>query len=78
VNDSLSDARKVSDLLRGLPSKINVIPYNENENLPFQTPAEETVNAFSDYLHSRGHTVIVRWSKGREIRSACGQLAGEG
>ncbi|MGE5341170.1 MAG: 23S rRNA (adenine(2503)-C(2))-methyltransferase RlmN [Candidatus Omnitrophota bacterium] len=78
VNDSLIHARKVSELIKGIPCKVNVIPYNENPALPFRTPPDETVDAFSDYLHSRGYTVIVRWSKGRTIRSACGQLAGEG
>ncbi len=77
VNDSTQDARKVAALLRGIPCKINVIPYNRNESLPFKTPSEQEVNAFADYLHEKGYTVIVRWSKGKEIRSACGQLAGE-
>lgn len=75
VNDSLEDARKVAELLRGIPCKINLIPYNENKNARFETPPKEDVTAFSDYLYSRGYTAIVRWSKGREIKSACGQLA---
>ena len=77
VNDSLADARKVAKLLRGIPCKINVIPYNENKNTHFKTPSEENVTAFSDCLYSLGYTAIVRWSKGKEIKSACGQLAVE-
>jgi len=77
VNDSIGDAKKILNLVRGIPCKINVIPYNENKQLGFRTPSEETVVAFSDFLFSKGHTVIVRWSKGKGIRSACGQLAGE-
>ena len=98
VNDSLQDAEKTAALLRGIPCKINLIPYNpggsgvnleskvllaaKRLNAPprewgFETPAEPEVEAFCEYLHSRGYTVIIRWSKGREIKSACGQLATE-
>jgi 23S rRNA (adenine2503-C2)-methyltransferase len=77
VNDSLPDAAKVAKLLRGIPCKINLIPYNENDNIDYETPPEETVETFCDYLHAAGYTVIVRWSKGGDIKSACGQLAVE-
>lgn len=77
VNDSLADAAKVSRLLRGIPCKINLIPYNENEHIAYETPSRENVDAFCEYLHNRNYTVITRWSKGREIKSACGQLATE-
>jgi 23S rRNA (adenine2503-C2)-methyltransferase len=77
VNDSLEDAGKIIKLLRGISCKINLIPYNRNEGIPFETPAPAAVEAFGDYLHSRGFTVIVRWSKGGDIKSACGQLAAE-
>ncbi len=76
VNDSPQHAAQTARLLRGISCKINLIPYNPNESLPFKTPAQEAVDNFSDYLHSLGYTVIVRWSKGRGIKSACGQLAG--
>jgi len=75
INDSLTHAQKLADLLKNIPCKINLIPYNENEAIPFQRPAKETVEAFGNYLFSRNYTVIIRWSKGRDIRSACGQLA---
>ncbi|HLP49115.1 MAG TPA: 23S rRNA (adenine(2503)-C(2))-methyltransferase RlmN [Candidatus Kapabacteria bacterium] len=77
INDSPDQARLTADLLRGIPCKINLIPYNVNKDLPvdFETPTPEEVELFSDYLHSRGFTVITRWSKGKEIKSACGQLA---
>jgi len=78
VNDSLEDARKIAKLLRGTSCKINLIPYNPNEFMNFRTPDPEAVEAFGDYLHSKGYTVIVRWSKGRDTKSACGQLAIEG
>jgi 23S rRNA (adenine2503-C2)-methyltransferase len=75
VNDSLKDAGKLAALLRGFPCKINLIPYNENKGLPFKTPDTKTVDNFSEFLHKNGYTVVVRWSKGRGIGSACGQLA---
>ena len=77
VNDSLEDAEKVSRLLRGIPSKINIIPYNPNDFADFQTPSENKVDEFAEFLAKKGFTVMVRWSKGKDIRSACGQLAGE-
>lgn len=78
VNDSREDAQKIVKLLRGIPCKINLIPYNSNKQLKFQTPDRAEVEAFSDLLHSKGYTVIVRWSKGKDIKSACGQLAARG
>lgn len=77
VNDSLEDRDKILKLLRGIPSKINIIPYNPNDFAPFKTPSEKTIDEFAEYLAKKGMTVMVRWSKGRDIRSACGQLAGE-
>jgi len=77
INDSLADADKVSKLLRGIPSKINIIPYNPNSFVDFKTPSEKKITGFSEFLVKKGFTVMVRWSKGKDIRSACGQLAGE-
>ncbi len=77
VNDSLEHAAKLSVLLKGIACKINLIPYNENNGLPYKTPDTKTVDSFSQYLYSRGYTVVVRWSKGRDIKSACGQLAAQ-
>ncbi|UCH95384.1 MAG: 23S rRNA (adenine(2503)-C(2))-methyltransferase RlmN [Candidatus Aminicenantes bacterium] len=75
INDSRADAQKTAALLKGIPCKINLIPYNECEGIEFKTPDKSRVDEFSDYLYSRGYTVMVRWSKGKEIKSACGQLA---
>lgn len=74
INDSLDQAHRLAKLLKGLPCKINLIPFNENPAAPYKTPSEETVQAFADYLRTQDYTVIVRWSKGKEIASACGQL----
>jgi len=73
-NDSLDHARKLAALVREIPCKINLIPYNGTGKEDIKTPEEANVEAFSDYLYSKGYTVIVRRSKGKDIKSACGQL----
>ncbi|RMF85379.1 MAG: 23S rRNA (adenine(2503)-C(2))-methyltransferase RlmN, partial [Nitrospinota bacterium] len=75
INDSLEDARRVARLLRGLRCKINLIPFNEVEGLPFRRPNPEVVLAFQRYLQDQHYSVFIRESRGREISAACGQLA---
>jgi len=78
VNDSLEDARRLAGLVRGIPAKVNLIPYNENPGLSFAAPSPEAVQAFQDLLVARNLTAVVRRSRGRDISAACGQLAREG
>ncbi len=78
INDSPAQARQVGRLLRGIPSKVNLIPYNANPRLPFRRPAAIDVEKFRAVLLEKGLTVVIRWSKGEGIRSACGQLATQG
>jgi 23S rRNA (adenine2503-C2)-methyltransferase len=78
VNDSLEDARRLADLVRGVPTKLNLIPYNENPGLGFSAPAPARVEAFQQVLVARNLTVVVRRNRGRDISAACGQLAAEG
>jgi 23S rRNA (adenine2503-C2)-methyltransferase len=75
VNDSPAQARQLAKLLHGIPAKVNLIPYNENPDLPFRRPDETAIEKFHAVLQQSGFTVITRWSKGQDIRSACGQLA---
>lgn len=75
VNDSPAQARQVARRLRGIPAKVNLIPYNANPGMPFRRPDEVAVEKFRSVLLEQGLTVITRWSKGQETRSACGQLA---
>jgi 23S rRNA (adenine2503-C2)-methyltransferase len=77
VNDSLEDARRLADLVRGIPAKVNLIPYNANPGLPFQAPPPARVVAFQEALAARHLTVVVRKNRGRDISAACGQLAAE-
>jgi len=78
VNDSDEDAARLAGLLRGLPVKVNLIPYNENPGLGFGDPGAERVAAFREALGARGITSMVRKNRGRDIAAACGQLAVEG
>ena len=78
VNDTPADARRLVTLLNGLRAKVNLIPLNAAPGIPFSRPSDERVNAFARALADRGVTVMVRKSRGRDIRAACGQLIVEG
>jgi len=73
-NDSPEDARRVARLLVGLRAKINLIPWNPGE-LPYRPPAAERVDEFRDVLTAKGVPTFVRYSRGQDVRAACGQLA---
>ncbi len=73
-NDSLEDAERVIKLTRGIPSKVNLIPFNEHSGAEFKRPDDIRVKAFQRYLLDRGVTATVRISRGRDILAACGQL----
>ncbi len=77
-NDSLDDARRLAGLLRGLPVKVNLIPFNPDEEvLPgLFTPSAVAVDAFGALLADAHLNVTVRWSRGQEVLAACGQLRG--
>ena len=77
-NDGEDDAVMVADLIKGIPSKVNVIPLNEDPvHFPdLRQPPEEVVDAFARTLRDRGLVVTVRWSKGADVAAACGQLKG--
>ena len=76
-NDSLEDAKRLLKILKGIPSKVNLIPLNEASGIPFKKPSEERVRQFQDILMKGGLTAIVRASKGADISAACGQLQGK-
>ena len=73
-NDSPEDARRVARLLSGLPAKVNLIPWNPGE-LPYRAPAPERIEEFRSVLMEKGVFAFVRYSRGRDISAACGQLA---
>lgn len=77
-NDSPNDAQAFARLLRGVRAKANVIPFNEDPNLPpwMRRPDDRAIDRFVDVLADHDLTVTVRRSKGRDIAAACGQLRG--
>jgi 23S rRNA (adenine2503-C2)-methyltransferase len=75
VNDSPEDARRVVKLLGPLKRvKVNLIPWNPGK-LPFQETGEERLEEFREILTERGVPAFVRYSRGRDVMAACGQLA---
>jgi 23S rRNA (adenine2503-C2)-methyltransferase len=78
MNDSPQDAKRLLRILKGVPSKVNLIPLNEAPEIPFRRPSDERVKRFQEILMEGGLTAIVRISKGGEISAACGQLQGKG
>jgi 23S rRNA (adenine2503-C2)-methyltransferase len=82
VNDSDADAERLPRLLRGIPSKVNLIPWNPHEltdgSIPYRRPSDERVRAFQAALKARGLAVYVRRPRGDDIDAACGQLAAKG
>ena len=75
VNDELSHARELAQILRGIPSKINLIPMNSISASELRAPAPENVRKFQDVLANAGYSCFVRTRRGDEVAAACGQLA---
>lgn len=76
LNDRIEDARLLLKLLKGIPAKINLIPYNPHPLLPYKRPSEQKIEEFHQYLLTSHHTITLRKSRGQEILAGCGQLAG--
>jgi len=77
LNDRKQDAIRLANLSLKLPSKINLIPYNPVDNLDYKRPEDKVVERFKSFLHPVAPAVTIRWSKGRRVGAACGQLRGE-
>jgi len=75
VNDSLEDARRLAPLLRGIPSKLNLIPMNPHPDSCYRPPAEPVIDRFLREVAASGLRVTLRRSRGPDIQAACGQLA---
>ena len=74
VTDSLEDARRLRQITLGIPSKINIIPFNEHPGSDFQRPSPERVREFQEECIRLGMHVLLRKTMGRDIYAACGQL----
>ncbi|WP_336802143.1 23S rRNA (adenine(2503)-C(2))-methyltransferase RlmN [Kaistia sp. MMO-174] len=77
VNDTAADARELVRLLRGIPAKINLIPFNPWPGVNYQCSDWETIEAFSDIVNRAGYASPIRTPRGRDILAACGQLKSE-
>ncbi len=73
-NDSGHDAERLVELISGLVSHVNIIPYNPVDRTPFKQPKREDVFTFFKRLQDAGVSVSIRWSRGPKIKAACGQL----
>ncbi|MBN9599456.1 MAG: 23S rRNA (adenine(2503)-C(2))-methyltransferase RlmN [Afipia sp.] len=77
VNDSLDDAKLLVKLLKGIPAKINLIPFNPWPGTQYECSDWEQIEKFSEYVFNAGYSSPVRTPRGRDILAACGQLKSE-
>jgi 23S rRNA (adenine2503-C2)-methyltransferase len=77
VNDSLDDAKLLVKLLKGIPAKINLIPFNPWPGTAYECSDWEQIEKFSEYIFNAGYSSPVRTPRGRDILAACGQLKSE-
>ena len=77
VNDSLAEARALVNLLKGVPAKINLIPFNPWPNSPYECSDWDRIEAFADVVNRAGYASPIRTPRGRDILAACGQLRSE-
>ncbi len=74
VNDSVGEAKELVRLLRGLPAKVNLIPFNPWPGAPFRCSPPERIRAFAAVVARAGYPAPVRTPRGPDILAACGQL----
>lgn len=77
VNDSLAEARALVKLLKGVPAKINLIPFNPWPDSPYECSDWDQIEAFADVVNRAGYASPIRTPRGRDIFAACGQLRSE-
>ena len=77
VNDSIDDAKELAKILRDVPSKINLIPFNPFPGTEYKRPSNMRVETFKKILQKEGYITTVRTTRGEDIMAACGQLVGK-
>lgn len=77
VNDELEHAHQLAKLMKKVPGKVNLIPFNTFEGIDYKRSSNSRINRFRDILHNQGVIVTVRRTRGDDIEAACGQLAGD-
>ena len=74
VNDTKEDAYRLVELLRGIPAKVNLIPFNEWPGAPYKRSSGNRIHAFADIIYNAGYSSPIRTPRGEDIMAACGQL----
>ncbi len=74
INDSDADARRLVQLIKGIPAKINLIPFNEWPGAPYRRSSNNRIRAFADIIYKAGYASPIRTPRGEDIMAACGQL----
>ncbi|MEN8934659.1 MAG: 23S rRNA (adenine(2503)-C(2))-methyltransferase RlmN [Planktotalea arctica] len=74
VNDSDEDAHRLVNLIKGIPAKINLIPFNEWPGAPYKRSSNNRIRAFSEIVYKAGYASPIRKPRGEDIMAACGQL----
>jgi 23S rRNA (adenine2503-C2)-methyltransferase len=77
VNDSTADAKELIRLIRSIPAKINLIPFNPWPGAPYECSDWETIESFAEIVNRAGYASPIRTPRGRDIMAACGQLKSE-
>lgn len=77
VNDSDADAKELIRLIKGIPAKINLIPFNPWPSAPFECSTPERIKSFANIIEEAGYMSPVRTPRGQDIMAACGQLKSE-
>jgi 23S rRNA (adenine2503-C2)-methyltransferase len=77
INDSVEQARELAQVLRELPCKINLIPFNPFPNSGYERPSKMAIERFWEVLTKAGYVTTVRTTRGDDIDAACGQLVGQ-
>ncbi|QCI18826.1 23S rRNA (adenine(2503)-C(2))-methyltransferase RlmN [Buchnera aphidicola] len=76
INDSIENAYELADILKKIPSKINLIPWNSFKNSNFISSTTNRINTFANILRNKGFNTTIRKNRGKDINAACGQLTG--
>lgn len=77
INDSNKNAEELANILKKIPSKINLIPWNFFKDSHFLCSSMSRINIFANILRKRGFNTMIRRNRGQDIAAACGQLTGE-
>ncbi|MFB0962983.1 MAG: 23S rRNA (adenine(2503)-C(2))-methyltransferase RlmN, partial [Pseudomonas sp.] len=77
INDHLEHAEQLVELLKDVPCKVNLIPFNPFPHSGYERPSNNAIRRFQDALHHAGYNVTVRMPRGEDIDAACGQLVGQ-